>query len=120
MWELTPYSWIADYFGTVGAYLDDAFVSYPGKLGYLNLIRRYSMTSDINYSFNATEGTSSYKNYVLDQYVLPDVFNYARITRTPLTAIPHRVLRLKTKDELAQHALNKLLNLTALLKPKGR
>lgn len=120
LWELTPYSWVVDYFANVGAYLDDTFTSYPGKLQYLVLIRRYSMSTDLNYSFSADPNTAFVKNYVIGQSCKPDAFEYFRITRTPLTAIPHRIIRLKTTDEIGQHAVNKLLNLTSLLKPKGR
>lgn len=113
-WELVPYSWIMDYFGTVGAYLDDTFSVPAGDLKYLVLNRRYTMETSVRGHYyenppNSTKlvrGTFRHGGY-----------KYFSFSRTPLTTLPRIGLRFRSFDEVGQHAVTKLLNLTALLKP---
>lgn len=115
LWELTAFSWIADYFTTMGAYLEDTFQLPPGSLIYLNLCKRYTF-----------EGQSTYKvrsvntGVLLGHHVEHSGFiRYNYFQRTKLASIPHRALRFKTADEIGINAVNRLLNLTALLVPNA-
>lgn len=109
-WELVPFSWVVDYFSTVGAYLDDVFIGTPVKLLYLNRTRKYEaqITNSI-YSVITPGATQlSCENAV-------NSCRYTEFERTPLSALPHRTLRFRTVDEVAQNSLNKLFNLVAVL-----
>lgn len=44
-YELTPFSWVLDYFTTMGEYLDDTFVLPPGDTYYIVRCSRYEVTS---------------------------------------------------------------------------
>ena len=108
-WELFPFSWLADYFGTVGAYLGDTFVIPPGSTRYLILQKKYQMVGKIFAEHKPFAGTfGSFK-------CVPGQLLYTRYDRTPLTSLPHLSLRLKTVDEIGVNAVNRLLNLAALL-----
>jgi hypothetical protein len=121
IWELIPYSWLIDYFTTVGAYLDDTFVLPPGSTIYVSLNKRYTLEGALRYNRIerpndgiqariANEGPP----YKANQRPF---FKYIYFSRTALSSIPHRSLRFKTADEIGKSAVNKLLNLTSLLAP---
>lgn len=112
-WELTAYSWLVDYFTTVGAWLDDAFQSPPGDLTYLVLNRKYEFEGTCTIEPGRVYNGTDFRQYrhnrgslsvtVLDRHVLP--------------TLPHLALRFKTADEIGINAVNRLLNLAALLVP---
>lgn len=110
-WELVPYSWIADYFTTVGAYLDDAFVTPPGDTEYVIRNRRYLIEAVGAFSHSPADANSK----VLWQQKGSGKWTFFSFSRTSLSNLPHRTLRFKTVDEMGLHAVNKLLNLTSLL-----
>jgi hypothetical protein len=115
-WELVPFSWVIDYFTTAGDYLDDTFTGTPVKLLYLNQTRKYQAlgTNRLEHvlrkpvtlkNFSQKTGTCSYQ--------------YTEFERTVLTALPHRILRFKTVDEVAIHSLDKLFNLVSVMNNKS-
>lgn len=109
-WELIPFSWVADYFGTMGAFLEDVFVSQPGQTVYLCESRKYKRTAITTGKLrpNATNVK------IWHQDISPEVFTHYQFTRTPLTELPHRALRFKTADEIATNSVRKLLNLSSV------
>lgn len=113
-WELTPYSWLVDYFTTMGAFLEDTFTVPPGSTVFLYETKRYtrSVVTDISFSKSlpqvivaGSNGGTSTQNY----------FGY---TRTKLSGLPHLSLRFKTLDEIGVNSLKRLLNLSSLLVKK--
>lgn len=108
MWELTALSWILDYFGTIGDYLEDVFVSPAGDMKYLVLCRKYKMRVLNNCYYTPYEGQ------ITAQTKDTAVVDYWEFERTPLTSLPHLALRFRSTDEIAKHAVGKLLNLCAL------
>lgn len=110
-WELTPFSWIADYFSTVGAYLEDVFIGTPVKLLYLNRTRKYEAQVTNNIYFALTDSSARF----LSKQGAVNACRYFEFERTSLSALPHRTLRFRTVDEVAQNSLNKLFNLMAVL-----
>ena len=110
-WELMPFSWVADYFATVGDFLEDEFTGTPVKLLYLNETRKYEATGTNRISH--VLDTPATVN-ILDQKPSEVNWRYFEFQRTVLSALPHRVLRLKTVDEVAKNSLNKLSNLMAV------
>lgn len=113
-WELTPYSWIVDYFTTAGDYFSDVFEAPPGNLVYImkgvkcNIYRRVHVSDPYIftgnpfqvYRFSQSEGYNGYLK---------------RYERTPLASLPHTPFRFKTADEIGYHSVTKLLNLASLL-----
>jgi len=112
-WELLPYSWLVDYFTTAGSFLEDTFSGNPGNSIYLYQTIRYRVTGEETYKPKPNAGTQ-----ILSFYMEPTKFSYFELTRTALGILPHAPLRFKTRDEVANNAINKLLNLTAILGSK--
>lgn len=110
-WELTPFSWVFDYFTTIGEYLDETFTSQPGQTIYLCKTQKYKVI--IITSGYLTPNAGNVK--ILSQEVKPEVFSYTHIKRTQLASLPHRSLRFKTRDEITYNAVRKLLNLSSVL-----
>jgi len=109
LWELTAFSWVVDYFSTVGAWLDDVFFTLPGTTQYIVLNKRYVNATDYDFRLNTTAGY--YYNGTID----PGFMRYASFARSVLTSLPTRALRIRTTDEVGKYALTKLMNLAAVL-----
>lgn len=110
LWETTAYSWVVDYFTTVGDWLEDVFVGSAGSSMYVVEDRKYSYTAQLTqvYQFNKAQVR------VVKHRPGHVWLNYWEFERTPLGALPSRTLRWKTVDEIGNHALTKLLNLASL------
>lgn len=112
LWELLPFSWLIDYFSTVGAALDDTFVAKQEQPFYVVVTRKFScetrwtvspaIGSNIIYSYadNSKAGITEYSE--IQRY------NYG-------STIPQLLYRFKSIDEIGNNALKKLLNLIAIL-----
>jgi len=115
-WELTPFSWVADYFTTVGDYLSDTFVLPPGSSKYMtetrickNIIREKRTHLPTKWPIGWTNHSVGYSN-CLDGY--GELYSMSRVV---LSQLPHRSLRFKTADEIGRNAVNRLLNLASLV-----
>jgi hypothetical protein len=110
------YSWVWDYFTTVGAFLDDVFTSDPSKCIYCVKSELYTaevvgtVRATANRAYPAT--TKYWEDYVDDAVFTGKYFNFQR---TPLAKLPNRALRFKTVDEIGFNAVNKVLNLASVL-----
>jgi len=115
-WELVAYSWLFDYFTTTGEFLDDVFTSPPGDTKYVILNTRY--TCDVRvFTDGSPVYTPPYKMVVkIDSRPGFGGFKYGEFQRDVLSSLPHRSLRFKTVDEIGKNAVNRLLNLTSLLR----
>jgi len=112
LWETTAFSWVLDYFTTIGDWLDDVFVGQAGQSIYVIEDRKYQYSSKLYLEHYLNPGVT---NTVLKHrkgWVKVEYFDFER---TPLTALPSRTLRWRTIDEIGLHSLNKLLNLTSLV-----
>lgn len=109
LWELTPFSWVVDYGFTVGDWIDDMFFTVPGVLKYCSRSNKYQTeTRGIPYHrFDPGYSGSFGGSECLTKYV--------SFTRSTLSSLPVRSLRVKTADEVAKHSLTKLLNLGSVL-----
>lgn len=110
MWELGPFSWIADYFTTAGAFLEDVYQTPPGDTTYVVKNTRFTFIRSHSAAPKPTSG------YIMDNsLVLPGELRYMKFSREPLSQLPHRSFRFKNTDEIGLNAVAKLLNLSALL-----
>lgn len=113
-WELIPFSWVADYFGTVGAFLEDAFTSPPGITLYGCKTRKYTVkqSSDVfletphKILMGGERQSISAKTFLMNRQIL--------------ASLPHRALRFKTSDEIGTNSVNRVLNLASILLSKGK
>lgn len=112
LWELTAFSWIVDYFSTVGAYLEDVFSSSPTTTRYCTLNRRYTVEGATYGEYRKVPGVNC---AVTEQHCTPGPFKYYSFSREVLTQLPTRALRFKSVDEIGINAVNRLLNLASLL-----
>lgn len=112
LWETTIYSWVADYFSTMGDWLEDVFVGQAGNSIYMVECRKYQYSSILN-QFHYKSIPSAQSNLIKHRQGQVKL-DYWEFERTPLNALPSRILRWKTVDEIGKHALTKLLNLAAL------
>lgn len=110
LWELTPYSWVVDYFTTVGSFLDDTFYTLPVTVKYLSKSYKYhSRTVSHPFVIPSSGVTAAISGNA-------SVGIWTQFDRTKLApTLPTRSLRLKTTDEIASHGLTKLLNLGSIL-----
>lgn len=113
LWEATAFSWVADYFGTVGGYLEDAFETPSGVPVYvtksrLHTARVLSTITPVPFEpaieiISRSDGEAS--------------TNFIEFERTVLDAstFPRRSIRWKTGAEIRDNADSKLYNLASLL-----
>jgi len=110
LWELTPYSWVVDYYATVSPWLDDMFYTLPGVCKYVSQAEKYQ--SD---TYNAPYFVPS-PGFTWSGGGSPGRYRYMSFTRVKLgTVLPSRSVRIKSVDEIANHGITKLLNLASVL-----
>jgi hypothetical protein len=112
IYELTPYSWLLDYFTTTGDWLEDAFTSPGMSTNYVVLNTHYDYHCDLTYR---KIQPVAYWSKGLEAPEYAGYVNGYRFRREKLTSLPHRAFRVKSVDEIGKSAVNKLLNLTSLL-----
>jgi len=117
LYELTPFSWLVDYFTTLGDVLsDDPIV--PANAGIF-LTRGTSVRTIYDCRFEARptwpKNVDYYSNIVDDDSQVGSASAFA-FKRTKLATIPSRTLRLKTHQELMgiDNGVSKLLNLLSV------
>lgn len=112
-WELLPYSWLVDYFTTAGSFLEDTFTANPGSSFYICQNTKLHIEGTVTAKAVVIPGLSQTTLEWFDY--TPTRYEYFNFKREPLSNLPRAPLRFKTSKEVASHATNKLLNLTALL-----
>lgn len=112
IWEIIPFSWLFDYFTTMGAFLEDTFVWDAGETEYCTLSRKYKCYIGLE---NQGMQLTSDRDIVTNPVFKGGAFALLEFERTTHPRLPHRSLRFKTMDEIGVNAINRLLNLTALL-----
>lgn len=110
IWELMAYSWLVDYFGTVGAWLDDTFITKPYDTKFVILNKRYRCQITTESSPSLWPSTQS-----CDFNQRQGIIDISRFWRTALSQLPCRQLRFKTTDEMGKSGVNKVLNLASVL-----
>lgn len=113
LWELLPWSWLVDYFVTVGPWLDDVFQSeiHSSIYNLQCIMDRVAYAADVQ--------VRPYPGWVItNKTVIPRRLDGGTFTRTRLAALPGRMLRFRTKYELENNVLKKLTNLVAVLATK--
>lgn len=113
LYELTPYSWLVDYFTSLGDYLDDTFEVPSGATLYLSLTRTHIRALELSASYKAVFPSQV---SLLSQKVSPGFHGYRGVFRERLPSLPHLSLRIKTADEIGKNAGNKLANLVSVFK----
>lgn len=117
IWELTAFSWVFDYFTTVGAYMNDTFVFPSGFTTYIVRTRKYTCQIDERCDMVESQNQIGWYNHaILDSVIEPGYAKYIELQREKLTSLPRRSIRVKSLDEIGQNAVSKLLNLGALFK----
>jgi len=111
-WEATAFSWIFDYFSTVGEFLDDTFSGTTGQSIYIILNRRYQVLVKA-YCYHYKHPGWLENNYLSETTGTARSETY-EFSRSPLSAFPPRVLRFRTLDEMGLNGVNKLLNLVSV------
>lgn len=118
LWETTAFSWVADYFGTLGDFLEDQFIGQAGSSAYFveNRYYRARTTGVLRGDFPSSNASQTFT----PKYDIPGTWDVERfeLDRTPLASLPSRILRWKTMDEMGLRGVTKLLNLTAVLLSK--
>lgn len=114
-WELTPFSWIVDYFVNVGPFLDDVFVANPGNCTYLTCTRRYEVQGVQQDSYALQAELSPNFTVMTSQHGARSTWRHFDLERTVHSSVPMISLRFKTADEIGMHSINKLLNLASVL-----
>jgi len=113
-WELLMFSWLADYFSTMGDWLQDTFTAPSGTGYYLTKSTYYEVKVRQAYELVMTSGYSSPENHRIqtNEYI------FRNYIRSALSGLPTRSLRVKSVEEISSNALNKLANLASILGSK--
>jgi hypothetical protein len=111
-WELTPFSWVVDYFTTTGAFLEDVFSAPSVSTMYLVLCAKYWAEFDLTVG---NVKTTSGCLHLVNPTMSPGYHYSHKFVRTPLQQLPSRSFRFKTVDEIGKHGVTKLLNLASIL-----
>lgn len=109
IWELVPFSWVVDYFTTVGPFLEDTFVAPPGSTKFILLDRLYTLDLDVNPRLVPNPGT-----VITSQAIEPGSLKYVHFTRTRLSSLPRIGISIRSFDRVGDYAVNKLLNLASV------
>jgi len=114
LYELIPYSWLLDYFTTTGDVINDIFWTLPGNTRYIVLCKRHECR------VSSTTKVVPVKTYaghpVTSQWAVTEWgYRLVRFQRTVPLAVPHRILRFRTLDELGYHSIQKVLNIASLI-----
>lgn len=116
IWELIPFSWVLDYFFSIGEFLEDISYSPPGKAICSNLI--YNV--DVQFYWDIKVNIP--KNRNVRDFISPFVNGgsqfYGRRTikeRVPVSLLPYRSVAFKMTEQIGDHADSKLANLVAVL-----
>jgi hypothetical protein len=111
LWELTPHSWVFDYFTTVGEWLEDTFVSSGGNTVFCTesiLYKGESIQKIVPYRTSGFQILEMPETQVQSQWV-------KRYHRYVLPSLPHRALRVRTLDEIGVNGVKRVLNLASVL-----
>lgn len=110
-WELTTLSWVADYFVNVGDFLSDMFVSKSYTTP--TVVKETKYVAKITGQKSGVSITPDASILANKPMTIDAEFQY--FNRTVLSSLPRTPLVFKYQDNVASHAVNKLLNLTAVL-----
>jgi hypothetical protein len=115
-WELTPFSWMFDYFTNISQVLDDTFVAPAGMTKYVTRTAFYECVANELPSlvFVPTLGLKSKCN--VTGTFKPGRARYVMVERSVHAALPRVGFHLKTADQISTNALSKLLNVCSLIK----
>jgi hypothetical protein len=109
-WELIPYSWVVDYFTTVGALLEDTFQVLPGTLYYAGYTKRYKCRMDTTIAWKVPR---DWFGSTVNGSSTGTRFEFARAPQGIF--LPHIGLRIKSLDEIGVFGVTKLLNLASVM-----
>jgi hypothetical protein len=110
LWELLPWSWVADYIVTAGAFLEDTFQSNNDILVYGIENHRLSHSlvghvTDVTYMPGWQQDSLS---------ITPHMVEFGSLNRAPLSALPGRIFRFHTSFEMEKNSLAKIANLVSI------
>lgn len=119
LYELTPWSWLVDYFTTLGDCLRDVFQTDVGSPIYAVKNTRKIEHINVSWKWDGTYVASNcYDGKVLSNKDLS--YTLISFERSSIEKLPGRVLRFKTWDEIGSHGINKVLNLLSVLILRSR
>ena len=111
LWELTAFSWLFDYFTTMGDYLEDTFITDLAQPIYVVLTKKYTCSG--RYDVLPAVGSWVKSSYIEGEQ---STFDWTFVKRSSSgISVPNRQLRFKTADEIGKNAVNKVLNLSSIL-----
>lgn len=117
-YELLAFSWVFDYFTNLGTYLEDRFTSPSGVLNWQNLGLRHDAITE-SYIITRQDLYNPLYNPVKSTpvaiHIKPGFINVGSYQRQRLSGFSHIALDFKHSDAIADHAINKLLNLASVL-----
>lgn len=117
LYELTPFSWVIDYFTTMGQFVDDTFVVPPGSTKYIVLNSLYVRETTERWGYRQLDVPNRSSHVNIHKNV-PGFYNYFEFRRERVGALPRIGLHFKSIDAVAKNSVSKLLNLASILKPR--
>jgi len=114
LWEATAFSWVADYIGTMGEFLEDNFSVPPGNTTYVSKTVRSSVKCVLKTALTTPSPSSGWK--VLSAHNDSSMYRVKFLRRTKLTSIPKRALAFRSSDDILYHWQNKLANILSVVR----
>jgi hypothetical protein len=116
-YQLTPFSWVLDYFSTTGDALEDFFQAPSGTTYFCTKSVKYLRQSTV--SLTPRKSVSAHAKTSLYGASVTQTAKEIYFSRSVLGSLPHRSFRFKTPDEtVGINVVNKLLNLASVLGAK--
>lgn len=125
VWELTPFSWLFDYFTTMGDFLEDTFVDAGNSTIYVSETMKYDCSGAA--ALKLAPSRPSFQCSIETQGG-GQQFSVKYLKRTKHSQLPRRSLRYKTLSEIsgvgrdgiedlkdAEKAIKRVLNLASVL-----
>lgn len=113
LWNVMAYSWIVDYFTTLGDVIEDTFVSPPGDATYAVLNKLYVAEITTNFALRYQTPTPIIHSWE-PGVASGKLVDFSR-TIIPHDSLPRSLIRFKTTEAIADNGVTKLLNLASLL-----
>lgn len=111
IWELIPYSWMIDYFGTIGDVLEDTFTA-ERRVRYGSLSTLYEEEMHLTQKrLLQPGGDASCTTLISGEQLV----RHTHYNRAIVTNVPTRSFRFRTMDEIGHNSVRKLLNLLSIL-----
>jgi len=115
LWELTPYSWVVDYFTNVGEFLEDTFTVPSGDTLYVSVGRRFEFDYTVTTQLTPYVAVPPAQPVRINYMATAGKGRYIEFQRVAEPNLSRPSLRFRSVDEIGRSGIFKVLNLASVL-----